>query len=157
MRLSHFRFLFVGVVLTAMAVISSAEDSKDEAIKKDRKQLEGTWRVVALEVDGNIAGAEDVKKITVVIGADGSWSLNSEDKDVSQGTSTIDPSKKPKTIDFTVTVGDDKDKQSLGIYEVAENSLKFCVTSSGKERPGDFSSAPGSERILLTFERVKAK
>ena len=54
-----------------MAVISSAEDSKDEAIKKDRKQLEGTWSVVALEVDGNIAGAEDVKKITVVIGADG--------------------------------------------------------------------------------------
>ena len=45
----------------------------DEAIKKDRKQIEGTWRVVALEVNGNKAMAEDAKNFTVVNGADGTW------------------------------------------------------------------------------------
>jgi len=40
--------------------------NQDEAIKKDRKQIEGTWRVAVLEVDGNKAMEEDAKKITVV-------------------------------------------------------------------------------------------
>ena len=41
-------------------------DAKDEAIKKDRKQIEGTWRVIALEVNGNKAMEEDAKKILPV-------------------------------------------------------------------------------------------
>jgi hypothetical protein len=35
-----------------MATTALADDTKDEAIKKDRKQIEGTWRVVGLEVNG---------------------------------------------------------------------------------------------------------
>lgn len=157
MKCSHSNFLVVGIVLTALAGMAFAEDSKDEAIKKERKQIEGVWRAVALEVGGNKAMEEDARKITVIIGADGSWSLNAEDKEVSQGASTLDPGKKPKAIDFTVTVGDGKGEQSLGIYEVTENTLKFCVGPSGKGRPNDFSSASGSEQILITLERVKAK
>jgi hypothetical protein len=51
-------------VLTAMAATATAEDSKDEAIKKDRKQIEGTWRIVALEIDGNKAIEEFVRKLS---------------------------------------------------------------------------------------------
>jgi uncharacterized protein (TIGR03067 family) len=140
-----------------MAVISFADDAKDEAIKKDRKKIEGTWRIVALEINGNKASEEDAKKLTVVNGVDGSWSLNSEGNEVSQGTSTIDPTKKPKTIDLTPTVGDEKGKQFLGIYEVGENTRRLCFAPLGKERPTEFSSTSGSEHILVTFERVKAK
>ena len=35
-------------VSPALATIA-ADDVKDEAIKKDRKKIEGTWRIVALE------------------------------------------------------------------------------------------------------------
>ena len=49
MKSSFFGFLVVGVLLTAIA--ATADDAKDEAIKKDRKQIEGTWRIVALEID----------------------------------------------------------------------------------------------------------
>ncbi|SRR6266496_2788564 len=52
---SFFGLLVVGAILTAIATIASADDAKNEAIKKDRKQIEGTWRVVALEVNGNKA------------------------------------------------------------------------------------------------------
>ncbi len=157
MRDSRWGFLLAGVLLTAICAIASADDAKDGAIKKGRKQLEGIWRVVSLESDGNKVMDDDAKKLKVVIGEDGSWSLTSEEKDVTQGTSTIDPTKTPKTIDFTVTAGDDKGKQSLGIYEVGENTVKFCVAPSGKERPTEFSSTSGSQHILLAFERVKAK
>ncbi len=53
MRNPFFGFLFVGVLLTAVVARAFADAAQDEAIKKDRKLIEGTWRVVALEVDGN--------------------------------------------------------------------------------------------------------
>jgi uncharacterized protein (TIGR03067 family) len=157
MRHSLFGILVVGILLTAIATIASAGDDKDKAIKRDRKQIEGTWRVVAFEVDGNKGTEEDAKKLTVVNGSDGTWSLRSEDKEMSKGTSTIDPTKKPKTIDFTITEGEGKGNQHLGIYELGEKTRKLCFASPGKERPTEFSSAPGREHILVTFEREKAK
>jgi len=148
----------VGIVLTALAGMAFADNSKDQAITKERKQIEGVWRVVAIELGGRKAMEEDARKITVVIGSDGSWNLNIEDYEVSQGTSTLDPDKNPKAIDFrTGDRADGKGEQSLGIYEVTENTLKFCVALSGKGRPSEFSSVSGSEQILITLERVKAK
>jgi uncharacterized protein (TIGR03067 family) len=143
--------------LTALASIGAHDDAKDKAIKKDRKQIEGTWRVVALVVDGNPANEEDAKKLTVVNGSDGAWSLRSEDQEISKGSSSFDPTKKLKTIDFTPTEGADKDKQFLGIYELGEKTRKLCFAPSGKERPTEFSSTPGSEHILVTFELETAK
>ncbi len=157
MRSSFFGFLVVEVLLATMVALASAGDAKDEAIKKDRKQIEGTWRVVAVVVNGDKAKEEDAKKLTVVNGSDGTWSLRSEDKEISKGTSTIDPTKKPKTIDFTVTEGGGKGNQHLGIYEPGEKSRKLCFTPPGKERPTEFFSTPGSEYILVMFEREKAK
>jgi uncharacterized protein (TIGR03067 family) len=157
MRRSRFGLLAVGALFTALATIASADDAKDVAIKKDRKQIEGTWNVVALEVDGNKAMEEDAKKLTVVNGSDGTWSLVSEGKEICKGTSTIDPTKKPKTIDFTVTEGDGKGNQYLGIYELGEKTRKLCFAPAGKERPTEFSTTSGSEHILVTFEREKAK
>jgi uncharacterized protein (TIGR03067 family) len=154
---SLFGPLVVGVLLTAVATIALADDSKDQAITKDRKQIEGTWRVVALEIDGNKAMEDDAKKLAVVNGSDGAWSLRSEDKEISKGTSTIDPTKKPKTIDFTPTDGGGKDNQYRGIYELGENTRRLCFAPPEKERPTEFSSTPGSQHILVTFERPKAK
>src|SRR5271165_31407 len=89
------------------------DNAKDEAIKKERKMFVGTWRVISLEVNGNKAKEEDFKKMKVVNGLDGTWSLQVEGRDVWKGTSQINPSKKPKTIDFTPSEGEDKDRKFL--------------------------------------------
>jgi len=157
MQRSLSALLIVGVLLTAMASIAAADDTKDAAIKKDRKQIEGTWRVVALEVNGNKASAEDAKKITVVNGADGTWTLRNDGKEISKGPSTIDPTAKIKTIDFKPSEGEGKGQEYLGIYELGERTRKMCFAPPGKKRPTEFSSKPGSEHILVTFEREKAK
>jgi hypothetical protein len=47
-----FGLMFVGVLLTATGAIASADEAKDEAIRKDHKLIEGTWRIVALEING---------------------------------------------------------------------------------------------------------
>ena len=145
------------LALIAVVAFATAEDAKDEAIKKDRKLIEGTWRVVALEVDGNKASNEDAKKITVVNGPDGTWTLFSDGKEIGKGTNSFDPTKKPKTIDFTQTEGEGKGNLYLGIYELSENTRKLCFAPPGKDRPTEFISMPGSEHILVTFEREKSK
>jgi uncharacterized protein (TIGR03067 family) len=102
------RFIGLSVFGLLLATIVTADDAKDEAIKKDRKQIEGTWRIVALEVNGNKASDDDAKKLSVVNGSDGTWTLLSEGNEISKGTSTFDPTKKPKSIDFTPTEGEGK-------------------------------------------------
>jgi len=146
----------LGLWLAATA-IATADDAKEEAIKKDRKLLEGTWRVVALEVDGNKASDEDAKKIKVVNGPDGTWTLFSDGQEVGKGTNSFDPTKQPKTNDITQTEGDGKGNLYLGIYELGENTRRLCFAPPGKDRPTEFRSLPGSEHILVTFEREKAK
>ncbi len=154
MRRSFFSLLVVGALLTAIA---AADDAKDKAIEKDRQRIQGVWQVVALVIDGNKAEEQDAKKLSVVNGADGTWNLRSEDMEISRGTSTFDPTKEPKTIDFTPTEGEAKGDQFLGIYELGKNKRKLCFAPAGKDRPTEFASTPGTGHILVTFERVKTE
>jgi uncharacterized protein (TIGR03067 family) len=157
MRLSFFSVLAVGFLLAAIAAIASVDVSQDEAVKKDRKQIEGTWRIMALEVDGTKLADADANRFTVVNGFDGTWSLYSDDKEISKGTSTFDSSKQPKAVDITPTVGEGKRDQFLGIYEIGENTRKLCFAPPGIDRPTEFASTPASQCILVTFEREKAQ
>jgi uncharacterized protein (TIGR03067 family) len=144
-------------MLVAMAAIATADDAKEEAIHKDRKLIGGTWRVVSLEVNGNKVSDDDAGKITVVNGPDGTWTLFSDGKEVGKGTNSFDPTKKPKTIDFTQTLEEGKGNLYLGIYELGEDTRKLCFAPPGKDRPTEFISMPGTDHILVTFEREKAK
>jgi len=147
--------LAVGLMIVPFGAPLLAQDAKDEAIKKDRKQYEGTWQVVLLEVNGNKAGEEDAKKITVINEADGKWALEAEGKVVARGTSVIDPTKKPKTVDLKITEGDDKGKTALGIYEFSADTRKVCLAPPGKERPTEFAAPSGSDHVLAVLKRVK--
>ena len=154
MRLHALLALSVGLLFALTAPLT-ADDAKDEAIKKDRKQYEGTWQVVSLEVDGNKAAEKDSKKITVINEADGTWAVEVEGKVVARGTSEIDPAKKPKAVDLKATEGDSKGKTALGIYEFADDTRKVCLAQPGKERPTEFSSTAGSGHTLSVLKRVK--
>jgi uncharacterized protein (TIGR03067 family) len=133
----------------------AAGNDKQEAVQQERKKYEGTWRVIFLQADGNQAAENDAKKIMVVNRGDGTWSIKIEDKEIAKGTSEIDPTKKPKTIDFTPTEGSEKGKVFLGIYDIKENCRKLCYAPAGKERPTEFSSTPGSGHVLVIFQREK--
>lgn len=143
----------IAVSTIAMPTIAKADDAQNLAIAKDRKLIEGTWRVVALEIDGNKAMAEDAKKLTVINGPNGTWQLLSEGKEVAKGTNSFDPTKKPKTIDFKITEGGGKGNVHLGIYEMGEKVRKLCFAPAGRQRPTEFATKPGSEHILVQFER----
>lgn len=156
MRTSCFAVIVMGVSLAVGGLLSAGDDEKALAIQKDRKMYEGTWRVVSLVVNGQTAEL-DGKKITVVNHLDGTWSLHENDKDISKGPSQIDPKQRLKTIDFTPSEGAGRGKNFLGIYEIGEQTRKLCFVESGKDRPTDFTSEPGSGRVFVVLERVKAE
>ena len=145
--------LVMGWLMVAFGHVALANLAKEEAIKKGRAKYQGIWRVIALEVDGKKVPEKDAKKITVTNHADGTWIIKVDGKEVSQGTSKIDPTQKPKTIDFTPTIGADKGKTFLGIYEINGQTRKLCFASPGKDRPTEFSAQPGSGQILVVFQR----
>ncbi|WP_153559215.1 TIGR03067 domain-containing protein [Roseimaritima sediminicola] len=154
MRYSVVGLLVVGLLLAASA---AADDAKDDAIKKDRERMEGTWRVTALTVNGNKAEDEDAQMITVVNGKDGTWSVRLEGKEIGKGTSVFDPTQKPKFIDFTPTEGEEAGEQFLGIYQLKENTRKLCFAPAGEDRPKQFSSTAENRHTLVVFERVESE
>ncbi len=108
--------------------------------RSDVKGLQGTWLMVAIEVDGVAKEKElpldnlvrltikDTKYTMTVFGIVGD-----------EGVIEIDDSKKPKAFDMKAA-GDDQ-KVSLGIYELDGDTLKICFNEPGaKERPTEFQS-----------------
>ena len=155
MKYSILAIVTLGSLLTGIAVLAAADDEKQTAIKKDRKQYEGTWRVVSLEINGNKSTEEDANKITVANKADGVWILEVDGKKITEGTSELDPTRKPKTIDFMETEGDNKGRIVLGIYELEDNTRKLCYAQPGKDRPAEFAAPAGSGHTLVVFKREK--
>jgi uncharacterized protein (TIGR03067 family) len=68
---------------------------------------------------------------------------------------TIDPTKKPKTIDYMMTEGFTKGKTQLGIYELTGDTVKFCFAAPGKDRPTEFTAKEGSQYTLSVWKRDK--
>jgi uncharacterized protein (TIGR03067 family) len=142
----------MGLTLSFSVVIAVAGD---DPVEKERKNYQGTWRVVAFEIEGKVVDENNAKKLTFINKADGTWSVESEGKEISGGKSDIDPTKKPKTIDFMPTVGVFSGNEYLGIYELGKDTRQICFAEKARGRPTEFSAPADSGRFLIKFERVK--
>jgi uncharacterized protein (TIGR03067 family) len=145
------------IVLSILAAgfLVAAAPAPDDAVKKEMARLEGTWSVKALTVDGKQVPEEDISKLKVVLKGD-TYTLEADGKVAEEGTWTIDPTKKPKTIDTTPKTGDNKGKPSQGIYQLDGDTLKMCFGPTGKEdRPKEFESKEGTKYELGVYKREK--
>src|SRR5262245_11969682 len=129
-----------------------ADDKAD--IEKELKKFQGTWTIESSDFGGQKLPGEQLKSFVVVYDGD-KHTVKSGDQVIQVGTQKIDPSKSPKTIDVTMSEGPNKGAVMLGIYEFDGDTLKACFDSSGKERPKEFKSPPGSATFLNVHKRVK--
>ena len=142
-------FLVCSVLALASIASTTAMAVDKEAVKKDMEQLQGEWSM--LMPDGSGKTISDSKRVckgdetTVTFGG----------RLMMKARFTIDPSKKPKTIDYQMIDGPTKGKKQLGIYELNGDTVKFCFGSPGSERPSDFTSKPGDGRTLSVWKREK--
>jgi uncharacterized protein (TIGR03067 family) len=140
------------VVIAAVSLLAGADTP--EAVKKEMAQLEGNWSMVSGERDGQ-AIPDDIVKQAKRASKDGETTVSIGEQVFLKAKYTIDPTKKPKTIDYTVTEGDNKGQKMLGIYELDGDTAKFCFAAPGKDRPTDFTTKEGSERTLSVWKRDK--
>jgi uncharacterized protein (TIGR03067 family) len=135
---------------------NQAKLSKEDAAKKDLKQLQGKWVMVSCERDGEKLSEEEIStyrrtikgnKYTVTFKAgDGTHELH--------GTITLDPTKRPKAIDAIRTEGESKGQPMLGIYELGGKTQKVCFAPVGQDRPTEFSSKAGTQHVLTVWKRA---
>lgn len=138
--------------VVALFLVGAARD--DAAVKKEMALLDGDWSMVSGEASGQALPAEAVKSGKRVA-KDGETSITINGNVLFKAKFTIDPTKKPKTIDYAMTDGPTKGKTHLGIYELDGDTVKFCFAAPGNERPTDFTAKEGSGRTLSAWKREK--
>jgi uncharacterized protein (TIGR03067 family) len=141
----------IGLVAVSVLIVA---DAGDDAAKKDLEKFQGNWQLISMERDGKKTPDEDAKKITLLIQGK-RFILRKDAAVISEGTMTLDPAKKPKAIDETITTGPNKGKTFSAIYEIDADQHRICFAAAGKERPTAFSSTPGSGQILQIWKREK--
>ena len=151
MKMHALLVVAVAAFVVGAGVLTAGDE--DEAIKKDRKQMAGTWRVISYEKDGKKAPADQLEKTRSILSDDGKATVQRDGKTIAEGNIKIDPTKKPKQSEATYTEGELKGKTVLGIYEVDGDSMKICFSLPGKDRPTEFSSKPGSGHVLIVYKR----
>jgi uncharacterized protein (TIGR03067 family) len=138
-------FVAFGLALTADAV-------PGDATKKDLDAMQGTWQVVAMEIDGQAVPEEQLKPFKLTIKGD-KGSHTSPDGKIEEATIKLDATKKPKAIDITPLTGPDKGNTMRGIYTLEGDTIKVCMTHKGDVRPAEFKG--GKDLAVMTMKREK--
>lgn len=141
----------VGIIHGAAAAVA-ADGGEADAVREARARYAGTWKVVSIESDGN-RSAQEGRSIVVTNAPDGSWTLTVDGREVSRGTSRMDPLATPAEIDIEVTEGEGRGGTLLGIYEVTDTTRRLCFRGSDGWRPREFATTQGCGAVLVTFER----
>ena len=125
--------------------------------KTDKEQLQGQWKVVSGERYGEEISPDDLKSIVTEINFDGD-KMSFKAGDAKLRPFKLDPSKKPKEIDFYMGEG-----FVPAAYDLVGNTLRICIPQADPSTPpGVFLvigrptqvSGTGPIRYLIQFERV---
>jgi uncharacterized protein (TIGR03067 family) len=154
------------LLVLAAGLLIAADGAKNDAVKKERKTLDGTWVVESIVRDPRERGPGEGKGIRCVIaGEKVVATFPGEDKPAPGGLLIrIDPTKKPKTLDLWAdesSFGKSveatlKEPPVLAIYELEGDTLRVCWAPLEKrERPTEFASKPGSGHSLIVLKRAK--
>jgi uncharacterized protein (TIGR03067 family) len=138
----------LGLTLSCLMLFGTAPQ---DDVKKELAKFEGTWQPFYVEADGKELKA-DIKEHRLVI-AGKAFVFTGDGKQ--EGTITIDPGKKPPTIDTEVTAGDHKGTKMVGIYEFSKDRLMVCYTAAPGERPAEFRTREKSGLFIVMYKRVK--
>jgi RNA polymerase sigma factor (sigma-70 family) len=132
----------------------------DDKSKEDKDAIQGTWQVAGIEAGGkDVPDNEATKQMKLA-----KWIITADKityavpKMGEQNASyKLDPTKKPKELDFTWLEGPLKGKPVLGIYSLEGDVLKLCMPGPGfGPRPTELAAAEGAKTILHTLKRVPA-
>jgi uncharacterized protein (TIGR03067 family) len=116
--------------------------------------MQGEWSMVSGSADGQ-SMQEDLRKQMKRVCKGNETTTTMGDQVFMKAKFTIDPTAKPKTIDYEMIDGFTKGKKQLGIYEVEGDTFRSCFAKPGEKRPTEFKNEPGDGHTLSVWKRKK--
>ena len=117
----------------------------------DLDRLQGTWRVVTLEADGNEMPEGSFGEPSLTL--DGSSFTSRGMGDDYAGTIEIDARATPKAFDLVFTAGPPTGERNRGIYKLDGDVWTICLATRGDDRPKRFATTSDTGHALETLER----
>ena len=146
-------------VIAVLALVGIATGQDKDAVKEEMKKLDGTWTPAWLVLKGekkNFKVNAPIKyfgfnEVTTIKG--GRMTITLEG-DTLPYSITVDPTKKPKTLDRVVTEGAFKGTTYSYLYELERDTLRLCFDNEKRDaHPKEFKSE--GTLMILIFERKK--
>jgi uncharacterized protein (TIGR03067 family) len=161
---------FLAILTFGSTAAKANQDSSDQkpSDTRDTVDINGSWRLVSVEVPGTVVRPDKGEEITYVF-KDGKLSVKrSENNDVqtSESSYQLDAKKDPKTIDMTMTIfitatvngqreSSKQEKKVHGIYNIEGDKLRLCLTYENQDRPTKFVPPAKATGFLILCERQK--
>jgi len=134
-------------------LVDAAWGQGDEPAKNDQAQLQGEWVMVSGQRDGQ-AFSEDLRKSFKRVAKGDETTVTMGGQLFLKAKFVLGPSKRPKTIDYSVTGGPYAGNMQLGIYEFDGDQIRFCFSTPGRNRPTDFTTKQNDGRTLSLWKRA---
>jgi len=139
------------IAALACGLLLAAQDAGD------LDKLQGSWRLIGLEAQGQKAPAGDVAKNPITLTFTGDRYVEKlRGETVEEGTIKLHPERSPRQLDIRIGTGDDKGKTQLGIYKLEGDTLTVAIAPPGStDRPAAFTTDAGSKFGVQVFRREK--
>jgi len=124
------------------------------ATPDDTQALQGLWLPVKAELAGQPFPDAILKTISLRLFDRGKYEVMAAGKP-DRGTCVLDSTAKPKGMIITGTDGVNARKTYPAIYEIDGDVLRICYDLSGAKRPTEFTTTPGTQLYLVTYNRKK--
>ena len=115
----------------------------------DLQRLQGDWTMVSATLDGTAypgaSGTRHVSGDTTTVTVNGQLLMRAR--------FILRPATNPKAIDYQILEGATAGSNHLGIYQVGDSTLTFCLASPGAARPTEFASTAGDGRTCSEWKR----
>jgi len=144
------RFLCIGPFLC----LALAQPAAENKAKKDLEQMQGTWTMHALEINGKDEPPKRLQDTTLTIKKDDYRTTVKKKEQPSGFRIKLDPSKDPKHIDMIQAQPDGSEKVYKGIYVIEKDTLKICRgINPEQERPNQFATWPDTGYFVVTWKK----
>jgi uncharacterized protein (TIGR03067 family) len=147
---SAVNFALIALLATSLM---AGESSKQDAVKKDLDGIQGTWKMAALEAEGQHAPADVIATMKLTFKGD-TLTFTPGEPGFSNYTYKLDPTTTPANFDMTHADGPKKGETDKGIYSLEADHLKICF-GKANDRPKEFTTTANSGRGMYTLEREK--
>jgi uncharacterized protein (TIGR03067 family) len=148
----------VAVIAGCSANGTSSSSTPSAAAQTDYQRLSGTWQLTRGVVNGKPVPA-NVARNTILITDHNIFRFPKASGVGTHpaGTFTVNPATKPKQVDSIAEGGPHAGQLTRGIYEIIDaNHKRACWGPPGGPRPTEFTSSPGSGRILQYWKKIGA-